>query len=67
MCVPLRAADSLVTYDVTRCFSASIKMGDYYWFGCGGERDAARAAGYYADAALRHDPHVSRCVTHVLF
>ena len=63
----MRDDDSFVTYDVTRCVAASIKMGDYYWFGCGGERDAARAAGYYADAALRHDPHVSRCVTHVLF
>ena len=62
----MRDDDSFVTYDVTRCVAASIKMGDYYWFGCGGERDMARAAGYYADAALRHDPHVSQRVTVVL-
>ena len=60
MPMSMRAADSLVTCDVTRCVAASIKMGDYYWFGCSGDRDVARAAGYYADAALRHDPHVSR-------
>ena len=40
-------------------FTALIKMGDYYWHGCKGERDVSKAAKYYTLAAKKGDPHVS--------
>ncbi|XP_067676665.1 protein sel-1 homolog 3-like [Haliotis asinina] len=36
---------------------AMIKMGDYYWFGCKAERDIPKASVYYANSALKGDPH----------
>ena len=39
-------------------FSAWIKMGDYYWYGCEVERNPVLAARMYANAAAVRDPHV---------
>ncbi|XP_064599462.1 protein sel-1 homolog 3-like [Liolophura sinensis] len=36
---------------------ALIKMGDYHWYGCEGNRDADRAVDFYTRAALKRDPH----------
>ncbi|XP_069115229.1 protein sel-1 homolog 3-like [Argopecten irradians] len=36
---------------------ALIKMGDYYWYGCGGKRDTTKAADMYSQAAKKKDPH----------
>ncbi|OWF53033.1 protein sel-1 homolog 3-like [Mizuhopecten yessoensis] len=36
---------------------ALIKMGDYYWYGCGGKRDPRKAADMYTQAAQKKDPH----------
>jgi len=33
-------------------------MGDYYWYGCGNERDTKQAAIMYGKAAVKGDPHV---------
>lgn len=38
-------------------------MGDYYWYGCGGDRNALRAAHMYAAAAAARDPHVSHAAS----
>ncbi|XP_061169647.1 protein sel-1 homolog 3-like [Saccostrea echinata] len=35
---------------------AFLKMGDYYWYGCGGQRDADKAAEFYTLAASKGDP-----------
>lgn len=40
-------------------FSALLKMGDYYWYGCSGNRNAKLAATYYTEAAKKNDPQVS--------
>ncbi|KAK2146963.1 hypothetical protein LSH36_576g00039 [Paralvinella palmiformis] len=32
-------------------------MGDYYWYGCKGERNVSQAAKYYTMAAKKGDPH----------
>ncbi|XP_048254437.1 protein sel-1 homolog 3-like [Haliotis rufescens] len=36
---------------------AMIKMGDYYWYGCRAERDIPKASAFYANSALKGDPH----------
>lgn len=36
---------------------ALIKMGDYYWYGCGGKRDTDLATRHYLHAALKGSPH----------
>ncbi|KAH3868547.1 hypothetical protein DPMN_031696 [Dreissena polymorpha] len=35
---------------------ALLKMGDYYWYGCQGNRDIHRAADMYAQAAVKNNP-----------
>lgn len=37
---------------------ALIKMGDYHWYGCEGNRDADSAVDFYTRAAMKRDPHV---------
>ena len=44
-------------------YLAWIKMGDYYWYGCQGNRNTAQAAVMYANGALKGDPHVRRVAT----
>jgi TPR repeat protein len=39
-------------------FIALLKMGDFYWYGCGGSRDAHLAAKNYVEAAKKNDPRV---------
>ncbi|XP_071174349.1 protein sel-1 homolog 3-like [Mytilus edulis] len=34
-----------------------IKMGDFYWYGCGKKQNIEKAAEYYTQAALKGDPH----------
>ena len=35
-------------------------MGDYYWYGCSGQKDSTKASDYYAEAARKHDPQVGK-------
>lgn len=39
-------------------FPAFLKMGDYYWYGCEGQRDVEKSAEFYTLAASKGDPHV---------
>nr|KAG5708704.1 hypothetical protein BaRGS_034921 [Batillaria attramentaria] len=34
-----------------------IKMGDFFWYGCLGQRNLSLAADYYKSAAVKKDPH----------
>ncbi|KAL8600301.1 hypothetical protein ACOMHN_060919 [Nucella lapillus] len=34
-----------------------IKMGDFHWYGCGGDRNISQAALYYAAAGRKREPH----------
>jgi len=45
-------------------FSALLKMGDYYWYGCQGEKDVTMATNMYAAAVKKNDPQVNipQCV-----
>ncbi|XP_048772690.2 protein sel-1 homolog 3-like [Ostrea edulis] len=36
---------------------AFLKMGDYYWYGCEGQRDVEKSAEFYTLAASKGDPH----------
>ena len=40
-------------------------MGDYYWYGCQGQRNITLAAQYYAAAGVKKEPHVSELVISV--